>query len=318
MKEALRVLGYEEDEEVGEAFMMLTSTQLTSAGLNVREANAILAKAAPPTDQMRTVIREELVRHDESQSKSNKSFSEVGSSEVDSLLVELNLNEVDGNAVEPIIVPADAPQPGSFAYENYPDENTGTPFLLAHHQKELERHDVHFGRNDFKMYDIHSERKMYGITARSGQRYNGSLDGCAAPYGLMASSAGLHSRLAYKHKQNEAQKQIYRDKHSDHYQIRGDEVYVWTDLTAAQAYFKQAELLKSLPTHLPNRQLKMEAIPEELQVPLKKMRTLRTRSGVVEQLSSVLPCLPPSERLSGAYDIINTWVSAAAAAAPLP
>ena len=101
-------------------------------------------------------------------------------------------------------------------------------------------------------------------------------------------------------------------------QIRGDEVYVWTDLTAAQAYFKQAELLKSLPTHLPNRQLKMEAVPEELQVPLKKMRTLRTRSGVVEQLSSVLPCLPPSERLSGAYDIINTWITAAAAAAPLP
>ncbi len=29
--------------------MMLTSTQLMSAGLNVREANAILAKAAPPT-----------------------------------------------------------------------------------------------------------------------------------------------------------------------------------------------------------------------------------------------------------------------------
>ncbi len=146
---------------------------------------------------MRTVIREELVRHDESQSKSNKSFSEVGSSEVDSLLVELNLNEVDGNAIEPIIVPADAPQPNSFAYEIYPDENPGTPFQLAHHQKELERHDVHFGRNGFKMYDIHSERKMYSITARSGQRYSGLLDGCVAPYGLMASSAGLHSRVAY-------------------------------------------------------------------------------------------------------------------------
>ncbi len=49
VKEALRVLGYEEDEKVGEAFTMLTCTQLTSAGLNVREANANLAKEAPPT-----------------------------------------------------------------------------------------------------------------------------------------------------------------------------------------------------------------------------------------------------------------------------
>ncbi len=49
VKRALRNLGYLEDEEVGDAFRKLTDVQLRSAGLNVREANAVLAKISPAT-----------------------------------------------------------------------------------------------------------------------------------------------------------------------------------------------------------------------------------------------------------------------------
>ena len=94
-------------------------------------------------------------------------------------------------------------------------------------------------------------------------------------------------------------------------QVRGTELYMWTDLSARQAYYKQAELLRSLPDLLPDRKLRMEAIPEDLQVPLKKMRGLRSISGLKEQLDSVVPFLPVSERLSAAQEIIETWVQAA-------
>jgi hypothetical protein len=49
VKRALRELGYPEDEEAGDAFWKLTEKQLQDAGLNVREANAVLAKISPAT-----------------------------------------------------------------------------------------------------------------------------------------------------------------------------------------------------------------------------------------------------------------------------
>jgi hypothetical protein len=94
-------------------------------------------------------------------------------------------------------------------------------------------------------------------------------------------------------------------------QVRGTDLYMWTDLSARQAYYKQAELLRSLPDLLPDRKPQMEAIPEDLQIPLKKMRSLRSSSGVKEQLDSVLPFLPMSERLSAAQEIIASWAQAA-------
>ncbi len=171
-------------------------------------------------DALRTVVREELARHDEERAKSSKGFSDVGSSEAELLLADLQLDEVDGNAEEPIALPDDAPQASNFAYEQYADENSGTPFLLDHHAEQLKPFGVRFGRGGFKIYDLHSHRNLYSITTGSGQRYSGTVDGCIAPYGLMASSAGKHSRIAYEHKQSQEQKRAYRDAHPEQYKVR--------------------------------------------------------------------------------------------------
>ncbi len=94
-------------------------------------------------------------------------------------------------------------------------------------------------------------------------------------------------------------------------QVRSTDLYVWTGLSARQAYYKQAELLRSLPDLLPDRKLRMEAIPEDLQIPLKKLRGLRGGSGLREQLDSIVPFLPPSQRLGAAHEIILSWAQAA-------
>jgi hypothetical protein len=168
-------------------------------------------------DKMRKVFQEEFARRDE-QAKGSKGFSDVGSTEAEGLLAELKLEEVNGNDMEPIDVPNDAPQARDFPYEEYPDENSGTPFLLDHHAEQLAAYGIRFGRGGYKTYDL-SRRNIYSFTANSGQRYSGTVDGCIAPYGLMASTACNHSRIAYEHKQSQEQKRAYREMHPEQYKV---------------------------------------------------------------------------------------------------
>jgi len=53
----------------------------------------------------------------------------------------------------------------------------------------------------------------------------------------------------------------------------------------------------------------MESIPEEEQVPLKKLRPLRgLPSALLEQLDSVVPQLEDAEeRLHAAFEIMQSW-----------
>ena len=79
-------------------------------------------------------------------------------------------------------------------------------------------------------------------------------------------------------------------------QIRGSEVYEWTDLTSQQAYWKQAEMLLSNTEVLADRRLELESIDKEMQVPIKKLRSaLLYTDTLKEQLDSVIPFLPREE-----------------------
>lgn len=96
-------------------------------------------------------------------------------------------------------------------------------------------------------------------------------------------------------------------------QIQGTEIVEWTDLTPQQAYWKQAQVLLHGPISLPDsksRALKLECIPENLQVPMKKLQAeLRCTNGpsLKEQLDSVIPFLPEEERFQAAFDMTNAW-----------
>ncbi len=96
-------------------------------------------------------------------------------------------------------------------------------------------------------------------------------------------------------------------------QIHGDDLYVWENLSPQQAYYQQAEALKSLAGWLPEKKprFRLEDIPEEMQGPVKKARSaLRPVSGLREQLDSVVPLMPTEHRFECAYEIIASWVQA--------
>jgi hypothetical protein len=129
-------------------------------------------------------------------------FSSVGSSEADGLLGELGLLEVLGNATHPIIVPEGTPEATSFDYSVCTNENDWTSLLLQHHQEQLKKYAVPFGRNGYQMYDMHARGPLYSITTRLGQVYAGAVDGCLGPYGLSPASAARSSRVVFEHKQS--------------------------------------------------------------------------------------------------------------------
>ncbi len=90
--------------------------------------------------------------------------------------------------------------------------------------------------------------------------------------------------------------------------IRNGELLYWDNLTPQQAYYKQSEILSSSEI-LKDRKLKMSAIPEDLQQPLKQLRKLQgdSESGLLQQLNDVVPDLPSEERFAASYDIISSW-----------
>ena len=91
-------------------------------------------------------------------------------------------------------------------------------------------------------------------------------------------------------------------------QVRGNTLVIWENISPHQAYYKQAEVLKAASTSYPGLALKtLENVAEEDQIPMKKCRTLRPNSGLLEQLDSVVPFMPEHERVSCAQDIIETW-----------
>ncbi len=136
----------------------------------------------------------------------SKAFSRVGSTEAEQLLQRLGISEIDGNLLDSVQVPSTPCD--AFDYTRYANENEGTPALLAHHQAQLERLGVSFGRDGYQMYDLHSKAAPYKIYG-SSKMYQGGVDGCIAPFGLAVSSAPMQCRVVYEHKQTR-QKGAYR------------------------------------------------------------------------------------------------------------
>ena len=146
-------------------------------------------------------------------------FSRVGSTQVNRVLASLEISECVGNEVDPIVVSSSTPASQGFDFSEYANENAGTQDLLKHHQVELIKFGVKFGRDAFTMYDLHEHRNPYPIV-HAGQEYHGGLDGGIAPHGLSKSSAANQLRVAYEHKQSNDQKQRYSDQYGDMTEVR--------------------------------------------------------------------------------------------------
>jgi len=179
--------------------------------------NALLRLAAPaptppPGQDLNQIVREAVQdafgKHFQSPVKPTP-FSSVGETEAGSILEELDVVEVDGNMLEPI-EPGDV-ECEEFDYSIFENENSGTPSLMDHHQRQLQKFGVQFGRNHYAMYDMHDKKQLYKIKTRSGKVYNGGVDACVAPYGLEKTSAGMRASVAYEHKQSPTQKNAYRE-----------------------------------------------------------------------------------------------------------
>ena len=62
---------------------------------------------------------------------------------------------------------------------------------------------------------MHSETTLYYIRTTLEQQFIGTVDGSIAPFAHYPQSAGRNSAIVFQHKQSEAQKQAYRDKHPE-------------------------------------------------------------------------------------------------------
>ena len=151
-------------------------------------------------------------------------FSRVGSTQANRILASLEIVECVGNEVDPIVVNESTPASQDFDYSQYVNDNAGTLNLLKHHQAELSKFGVKFGRGAFTMYDLHEHKNPYPII-HDGQEYHGGLDGGIAPHGLSIASAANQLRVAYEHKQSNAQKQRYRERHGDIAQVTSHMLY---------------------------------------------------------------------------------------------
>ncbi|DBA73547.1 TPA: hypothetical protein ACH3X2_009792 [Trebouxia sp. C0005] len=154
------------------------------------------------------------LRNQPSKAMVPQDFSRVGSTQANRVLASLEIVETVGNVIDPIVVNEPAPASGDFDFSAYVNENAGTLDLLKHHQIELIKFGVQFGRGAFTMYDLHDHQNPFPII-HGGQEYHGGLDGGVAPHGLSVASAANQLRVAYEHKQSSAQKQRYRENHGD-------------------------------------------------------------------------------------------------------
>ena len=92
-------------------------------------------------------IREAIVAQQAPPKESKAvAFSSVTSHSADDILTDLEIKVVDGSAEEPIIISEGTPEALPFDYAAYADENSGTPYLMEHHQRMLELYEVPFGR----------------------------------------------------------------------------------------------------------------------------------------------------------------------------
>ncbi|KAL0048054.1 hypothetical protein WJX82_006667 [Trebouxia sp. C0006] len=254
-----------------------------------------------------------------------QAFSRVGSTQANRVLASLEIVETVGNVLDPIVVNEPAPASRDFDFSEYVNEYAGTLDLLKHHQVELIKFGVKFGRDAFTMYDLHDHQNLFPIV-HDGQEYHGGLDGGVAPHCLSIASAANQLRVAYEHKQSSAQKQRYREYHGDKAQgqkTAGPLMYSGSEkgqsvIASLGAYAYNAwpllldltdgesEVLLSSAT-LVDRKLKMTSNPDDLQRPLKKLRALQVDSGLLEQLNGIVPDLPCEERLAASYELISTW-----------
>ncbi|EFJ47110.1 hypothetical protein VOLCADRAFT_105184 [Volvox carteri f. nagariensis] len=272
-------------------------------------------------------LREEkliLLRKDTDATRADKpkSFSSVALTEAELVLHTIGIRQCDGRRVAnaELQVPPGTAICDEFDVTPYRSEDEATPRLLQHHQEQLERLGVKFDvLGGFQMFDVHNRTSDSLTIYCGGQTYRGIFDGCVAPYGLMGFGSLEQSRIIYEHKR-QPQKQsakaqgimkllaanaygpcpvmldVTDGNTHDVYTIRGKRLITWAGLDPTQAYYLQAQHLQANEKRA-LWSLELEEIPEEEQVWMRKLHELRPVSGLKEQLDSIIPFLPPEERI---------------------
>lgn len=126
-------------------------------------------------------------------------FSEVGSGVAEGILGVCGIEELDGNLIFPIAIPAEGPQCYSFDYSRFSSERDGTPQFMKHHQEQLERCGVTFGRGGYAMYDLQGAALSFSFVVQE-RVYKGTSDCCIGPYGLLGASRARNLRVVFEHK----------------------------------------------------------------------------------------------------------------------
>ena len=126
-------------------------------------------------------------------------FSSVPSGTADELLESRKIDLLDGRVEDPIEVPGSVVcEP--FDYSPFRNEKEGTPALMRHHEEQLKRCGVQFGRGGYTMYDLQRYVTCFHFASKGGQVYNGTTDCCVAPSGLWEGGAAPHLRVGFEHK----------------------------------------------------------------------------------------------------------------------
>eukprot|EP00898_Chlorokybus_atmophyticus_P001592 jgi/Chlat1/2433/Chrsp17S02830 len=242
------------------------------------------------------------------QSKNKEGFSKVSSSKVMCLVGKLAMELRTGNERRPIILEEKDKQiiVEPFDWSEFPSENAATIALLKYHQEQLSKFGVPFGGDKYKMYDIHSRHVTARIVyehkrlAQSGERLTFSSVKAQAILSLLGACAVNAYPLILD----------VTDGITHHLmQLEGDhDIWVWENLTPQAAYAKQAQMLKGHENLLLSQYLQLEDLPEDLQKPLKKARSILPSSQLQEQLYTLLSMIEdPAERFRTSFELFQDY-----------
>jgi len=149
-------------------------------------------------DERNTRVERDATRIQQEEQR-GKAFSVVSSICAEKLLGAIGIIEMDGRAMDPLIVPMDAPSYEGFDYSKYDNEDSGMHDLMEHHKTQLARFEIPFGFGGYAMYDLHSKGTCFRFLV-NGQLYHGTTDCSSAPYGLLGESPARLLRIGFVHK----------------------------------------------------------------------------------------------------------------------
>jgi len=150
-------------------------------------------------DEMKEVMKI-AIKEAKEEKKSTIAFSSVSEDVISSYLASIDILVLVGD-------PPNAVENNDVSFEPFQwldTEEIDTPRAISHLEQELKKFGVIFGRNNYKMFDVHKYDTLLSFEDEKSGSVSGGTDLLIAPYGIAIESVRKLSCVAFEFKTKEA------------------------------------------------------------------------------------------------------------------